>query len=60
MSMSAGAAPVEIIVLCAAVAPKNISVSRLRTLVFLGKICGFVVDVQDSNYLCDVLKRGDS
>jgi hypothetical protein len=28
MSMPAGAAPVEIIVLCAALAPKNISVSR--------------------------------
>jgi len=28
MPMPAGAAPVEIIVLCAALAPKNISVSR--------------------------------
>jgi hypothetical protein len=56
MSMPAGAAPVEFIVLCAALAPKNMSVSRpvsrqsrLRTLVFRGKTCGFVAEVQDSN-----------
>jgi hypothetical protein len=56
MSMPAGAAPVEIIVLCAGLDPKNISVSRLesrqsrpRTLVYPGKTCGFVVEVQDSN-----------
>ena len=56
MSMPADAAPAEIIVLCAALDPKNISVSRLesrqsrpRTLVFPGKSCGFVVEVQDSN-----------
>ncbi len=54
--MPAGAAPVEIIVLCAALDPTNISVSRLesrqsrpRTLVFPGKTCGFVAEVQDSN-----------
>jgi hypothetical protein len=54
--MPAGAAPVEIIVLCAGLDPKNISVSRpvsrqsrLRTLVFPGKACGFVAEVQDSN-----------
>jgi hypothetical protein len=52
MSMPAGAAPGEIIVSCAALAPKNISVSRQvsrqscpRTLVFPGKTCGFVVEV---------------
>jgi hypothetical protein len=46
MSMPAGAAPGEIIVSCAALDPKNISVSRPvsrqshpRTLVFLGKTC---------------------
>jgi hypothetical protein len=56
MSMPAGAAPVEIVVSCAALDPKNISVSRpvsrqsrLRNLVFPGKTCGFVVEVQDSN-----------
>jgi len=56
MSMPAGAAPVEIVVSCAALDPKNISVSRpvsrqsrLRTLVFPGKACGFVAEVQDSN-----------
>jgi hypothetical protein len=45
MSMPAGAAPVEIIVLCAALDPKSISVSRLvsrqsraRTLVFRYKM----------------------
>jgi hypothetical protein len=54
--MPAGAAPVEIIVLCAALDPKNISVSRPvsrqsrpQTLVFTGKTCCFVVEVQDSN-----------
>jgi hypothetical protein len=52
--------PVEIIVLCAALAPKKFSVSRLRTLVFPGKTCGFVVEVQDSNYRWDVFKCGDS
>jgi hypothetical protein len=56
MSMPAGAAPAEIIVLCAALAPKNISVSRpvsrqsrLRTLISPGKTCFFVAEVQDSN-----------
>jgi len=56
MSMPAGAAPVEIIVLCAALPPKNISVSRpvsrqsrREPLVFPGKTCIFVVEVQDSN-----------
>ena len=56
MSMPAGAAPVEIIVLCAALPPKNISVSRPvsrqsrpRTLVFPGKTGCFVAEVQDSN-----------
>jgi hypothetical protein len=56
MSMPAGAAPVEIIILCGALDPKNISVSRPvsrqscpRTLVFPGKTGGFVVEVQDSN-----------
>jgi len=56
MSMPAGAAPVENIVLCAALDPKNISVSRResrqsrpRTLVFPGKTCCFVAEVQDSN-----------
>jgi hypothetical protein len=56
MSMPAGAAPGEIIVLCAALDPTNISVSRPvsrqsrpRTLVYPGKTCGFVVEVQDSN-----------
>jgi hypothetical protein len=56
MSMPAGATPVEIIVVCAALDPKNISVSRPlsrqsrpRTFVFPGKTCGFVVEVQDSN-----------
>jgi hypothetical protein len=54
--MPAGAAPVEFIVLCAALDPTNISVSRLesrqsrpRTLVFPGKTCGFVAEMQDSN-----------
>jgi hypothetical protein len=56
----AGAAPGEIIVLCAALAPKKFSVSRLRTLVFPRKTCGFVVEVQDSNYRWDVFKCGDS
>jgi hypothetical protein len=58
MSMPAGAAPVEIVVLCAALDPKNISVSRPvsrqsrpRTLVFQGRTCGFVAEVQDSNSL---------
>ena len=56
LSMPAGAAPVEIIVSCAALAPKNISVrrpvsrkSRFQTLGFLAKTCGFLVEVQDSN-----------
>jgi hypothetical protein len=64
MSMPAGAAPVEIIVLCAALDPKNMSVSRpvsrqsrLRTLVFRGKTCGFVAEVQDSNYLSSSRSR---
>jgi hypothetical protein len=46
LSMPAGAAPVEIVVLCAVLDPKNISVSRPvsrqsrpRTLVFPGKTC---------------------
>jgi hypothetical protein len=50
MSMPAGAAPVEIVVSCAALDPKSISVSRPvsrqsrpRTLVFPGKTCCFVV-----------------
>jgi hypothetical protein len=54
--MPAGAAPGEIIVSCAALASKNIPESRrvsrqsrLRTLVFPRKTCGFVVEVQDSN-----------
>jgi hypothetical protein len=54
--MPAGAAPAEIIVLCAALDPKNISVSRpvsrqsrAQTLVFPEKTCCFVVEVQDSN-----------
>jgi hypothetical protein len=54
--MPAGAAPIEIVVLCAALDPKNVSVSRPvsrqsrpRTLVFPGKTCGFVVEVQASN-----------
>jgi hypothetical protein len=56
MSMPAGAAPGEIIVSCAALDPKNISVSRPvsrqshpQTLVFPRKTCGFVVEVQNSN-----------
>jgi hypothetical protein len=56
MSMPADAAPAEIIVLCAALDPKNISVSRPvsrqsrpQISVFPGKSCGFVVEVQDSN-----------
>jgi hypothetical protein len=47
MSMPAGAAPVEFIVLCAALDPKNISVSRQsrpRTLVFPRKTCDFVAE----------------
>jgi hypothetical protein len=51
MSMPAGAAPGEIIVLCAGLDPKNISVSRLesrqsrpRTLDFHGKACCFIVE----------------
>jgi hypothetical protein len=46
------------VVLCAALDPKNISVSRPvsrqsrpRTLVFQGRTCGFVAEVQDSNSL---------
>jgi len=49
--MPAGAAPVEIIVLCANLPPKNISVSRPvsrqsrpRTLVFPGKTGCFAVE----------------
>jgi hypothetical protein len=56
MSMPAGAAPGEIIVSCAALASKNIPESRPvsrqshpRTLVFPGKTCCFVAEVQDSN-----------
>jgi hypothetical protein len=56
MSMPAGAAPVEIVVSCAALDPKSISVSRResrqsrpRTLVFPRKTCCFVAEVQDSN-----------
>ena len=56
MSMPAGAAPLEIVVEFAALAPKNISASRRvsrqsrpQTLVFLGEKACFVVEVQDSN-----------
>jgi|SanBayMetagenome_1026888.scaffolds.fasta_scaffold12891_3 hypothetical protein len=51
MSMPAVAAPVEFIVLCAALDPKNISLSRpvsrqsrLRTLVFPAKKVGFAME----------------
>jgi hypothetical protein len=52
MSMPAGAAPVEIIVSCAALDPSESPSESPESSTnprFPGKTCGFVVEVQDSN-----------
>jgi hypothetical protein len=56
MSMPAGAAS-SCALPCPLVSRPVSRESRLETSIFSGETCGFVVEVQDSNYLSDVLKR---